>query len=80
MCSARRLNSGWASRDINHSGNAAVPPTPTLDSMTTEQLRAAARGFREAAKAPVGEATAQSFIRLAKRYEDVADEREAAKM
>ena len=52
--------------------------TPTLDSMTIEQLRAAARGFREAARAPVGEATARSFIRLAQRYEDLADEREAA--
>ena len=54
-----------------------MPSAPILNTMTIEQIRAAARGFREAARAPVGKATAQSFIRLAKRYEDVADEREA---
>jgi hypothetical protein len=46
--------------------------------MTVEQLRATARGFREAARAPIGDATAQTFIQIAKRYEDLADKREAA--
>jgi hypothetical protein len=55
-----------------------VSPTPDLDRMTVEQLRATARGFREAARAPIGDATAQTFIQIAKRYEDLADKREAA--
>jgi hypothetical protein len=55
-----------------------VSQAPNLDDMTPEQLRATARGFREAARGAVGEATARTFIRLAERYEKLAEEREAA--
>jgi hypothetical protein len=55
-----------------------VSPTPSLDDMTPEQLRATVRGFREAARGAVGEAAVRTFIRLADRYDKVAEEREAA--